>query len=246
LNTLYIHEENVHNFIGPREVVPIILSITNPKSVLDVGCGIGTWLKVFEEHGIADYLGVDGSYVDFKKLKISEKKFRAQDLREYWSLNRKFDLVISLEVAEHLSEANADQFIKILVEHGESIVFSAAIPGQFGQNHLNEQWPEYWEAKFARHGFYFHDIIRPVIWTNDKVEWWYKQNIFLVKRSKPYSLPFNSLSVVHPQLFSLQKQNEKEFYDSLSRGRQGLRLASKALFNALVFKARNLFKAKNS
>ncbi len=127
MNTLYIHEENVHNLTAPREVIPIIMSITTPKSVLDVGCGIGTWLKVFEEHGIKDYLGVDGNYVDFKKLKISQEKFHTQDLREYWSLNRKFDLVISLEVAEHLPEANADQFVKILVEHSDSIIFSAAI-----------------------------------------------------------------------------------------------------------------------
>jgi SAM-dependent methyltransferase len=244
LNTLYIHEENVHNLTAPREVIPIIMSITTPKSVLDVGCGIGTWLKVFEEHGIKDYLGVDGNYVDFKKLKIPQEKFHTQDLREYWSLNRKFDLAISLEVAEHLPAANADQFVKILVEHSDSIIFSAAIPGQSGQNHLNEQWPEYWETKFAKHGFYFYDIIRPEIWTNNKVEWWYKQNMFLVQRTKPRSLPFNSLSVVHPQLFSLQKQNEQDFYQSLSQGRQGVKLASKIFINALAFKIQNFFTTK--
>ena len=241
MERLYIHEENIHNFTAAREVVPIILSITKPKSVLDVGCGIGTWLKVFEEQGITDYLGVDGDYVDFTKLTISEKKFVARDLRKNWSLNRKFDLVISLEVAEHLPEINADQFVKTLVEHGDVIVFSAAIPGQGGQNHLNEQWPEYWQEKFERQGFYFHDVLRPIIWSNKEINWWYKQNMFLINKTPPKTLPFNSVSLVHPELFSGHNQNKKQFFQSLVEGRQGMKLSIKIFFNALVFKVKTMF-----
>ena len=168
MKPLYVHEEAVHNFAAPREVVPFVISLVAPNSVLDVGCGIGTWLKIFEECGVSDYLGVDGDYVNRSLLKISETKFVAKDLRRPWSLNRKFDLLICLEVAEHLPKECAQEFVKVLVSHGEVILFSAAIPNQGGQNHLNEQWPEYWQAIFANFGYHFHDVIRPLFWSNEK------------------------------------------------------------------------------
>ena len=144
----YIHTEAIHNLSAPRVIVPIVLEMIKPNSILDVGCGIGTWLKVFEEYGVDDYLGIDGDYVDRSTLKISEKRFLPNDLRKRWSLNRKFDLVVSLEVAEHLPEEVADLFVSTLSAHGDTILFSAAIPGQGGQNHVNEQWPTYWQKKF--------------------------------------------------------------------------------------------------
>jgi SAM-dependent methyltransferase len=174
------------------------MTMVNPASVLDVGCGTGTWLKAFEEQGIADYLGVDGNYVDRTMLRIPEKNFVAIDITKPFDLSRKFDLVLSLEVAEHLPPSVADTFVSTLVRHGTAILFSCAIPGQGGQNHLNEQWPAYWSKKFAAYGYYFHDSIRPMIWDNEKVEWWYRQNIFLVTQQKSEALP---LSLVHPRLF---------------------------------------------
>jgi len=241
LTSLYIHEEVVHNFAAPKEVVPIIQLITKANSVLDVGCGIGTWLRIFEEHGVSDYLGIDGNHVDVSLLKIPVTKFLTKDLRRAWSLDRKFDIVICLEVAEHLPEESAEQFVKTIISHSDIIIFSAAIPGQGGQNHLNEQWPEYWQAKFENHGYFFHDVLRPLLWTNEKVDWWYRQNIFLITKNKPESLPFNALSIVHPKLFLVQKENEKQFYSSLLEGKQGLRMAFRILLNAAIFKMRNLF-----
>lgn len=241
---LYVHEEEVHNFVAPREVVPLVISLTKPNSVVDIGCGIGTWLKIFEENGISDYMGVDGNYVDRNLLKIPISKFIPQDLRKGWSLGRKFDLVVSLEVAEHLPKENAEEFVSKLTTHGDTILFSAAIPEQGGQNHVNEQWPEYWQALFHQHGYYFHDVIRPLIWTNNKVEWWYKQNIFLVKKNEIPLLPFKSLSIVHPELFSRHKQNETQFYQSLIQGKQGIKLALKILIHAVKFKLDRIFKGR--
>jgi SAM-dependent methyltransferase len=169
-----------------------------PKSILDVGCGIGTWLKVFEDYGVRDFLGIDGDFVDRTMLKISESNFYPQDLTKHWYLGRKFDLVICLEVAEHLPKQAADSFVKALVEHGDIIVFSAAVPGQGGQNHINEQWPSYWQDKFSKYGYYFHDDIRPLIWANEKVECWYRQNMFIVSREVSTS---KILPVIHPDLF---------------------------------------------
>lgn len=240
MSALYIHEELVHNFAAPREVVPLLISLAKPSSVLDVGCGIGTWLRVFEENGVTDYLGVDGDYVNRDLLKISGANFKAKDLRTEWSLNRKFDLVICLEVAEHLPEENADQLVKMLISHGDAIIFSAAIPNQGGQNHLNEQWPEYWQAIFARYGYHFHDVIRPLIWSNPNVNWWYKQNMFLVKKDVPKPAPFNSLSVVHPELFAAHKSMETEYHESLVSGRQGVSIAFKIFVKSLLFKLKTI------
>jgi SAM-dependent methyltransferase len=227
--------------MAPREVVPIIMDLVKPKNVLDVGCGTGTWLKAFEEAGVINYIGIDGNYVDSSQLNIPDGKFVAKDLSKWWSLNGKFDLVLSLEVAEHLPGESADLFVETLVNHAnENIIFSAAIPNQGGQNHLNEQWPEYWQQKFLKHGFYFHDVIRPLIWHNEEVDWWYRQNIFLVNRQKKDAA--TKLSLIHPQQFN-QWLNEKEAYtESLLTGRQGIRISANIFFNALIFKMKNLFR----
>ena len=240
MSTPYTHTEVVHNFSAATQVVPLVMQIVNPASVLDVGCGIGTWLKVFQEHGVNDFVGVDGNFVDRRMLKISQERFHAHDLTTPVALGRKFDLVVSLEVAEHIPEQFADSFVEMLVKHGDVHLFSAAIPGQGGQNHVNEQWPEYWQKKFEPFGFYFHDVIRPQIWGNEQVDFWYRQNMFLVKREKPLQTPFHSLSVVHPELLNLKIGNEKEYFQSLIDGKQGIRLGFTIFLNTLKFKFKNL------
>jgi SAM-dependent methyltransferase len=244
LKKLYIHSEAVHNLNAAREVVPIVLQLTKSTSVVDIGCGTGTWLKVFEENGVNDYLGVDGDYVERSMLKIPDRLFHAHDLTKPLILSRKFDIVISLEVAEHLPEQCANIFVESLVRHSDVILFSAAIPGQGGQHHLNEQWPEYWQKKFEQFGFYFHDVIRPEIWSNERVDFWYRQNIFLVKREKPIRNPFPSLSMVHPQLYQLKIQNEKEYHQSVVHGKQGIRISLTIFINSVKIKFRNLIGLK--
>jgi SAM-dependent methyltransferase len=225
MEKLYIHTEEYHNLKSPNVIVPILLGQILPKSVLDVGCGIGTWLKIFNESGVEDYLGIDGEYVDRKMLKIPLDKFQAIDLRTNWNLNRKFDLVISLEVAEHLPAKCADDFVESLTNHGETILFSAAIPGQGGQHHINEQPPAYWQSKFERHGFFFHDTIRPLIWENEKIQWWYKQNIFLLKRQPPNR---KALFTIHPELFNANLEYHKKLLDGEYGIRSGLDILIKA------------------
>ncbi|HTF21906.1 MAG TPA: class I SAM-dependent methyltransferase [Chryseolinea sp.] len=233
----YTHSELVHNMTAPRHVVPVVLNFVQPSSVLDVGCGTGTWLKAFEEQGIKDYLGVDGDYVDRSLLRIPYEKFLPMDISKPVQLARKFDLVVSLEVAEHLAAESADTFVRSLVSHGDVILFSAAIPGQGGQNHLNEQWPEYWQEKFMKHGFYFHDLIRPIIWNDGNVDFWYRQNMFLLNRRKPES---SFLMMVHPEQFAWRMNDSREYNESLMKGRQGIAVSSHIFVNALKFKLRTL------
>ena len=202
----YIHDEILHNMIAPDIVAPIILDIfPTINSVVDFGCGIGTWLKAFKNCGVKEVLGIDGEWCNrdllFKYL--NEEEFRCVDLEKPIHLNKVYDLVVSLEVAEHLSEQSADTFIQSLVNAGKVILFSAAIPGQQGFNHYNEQWPSYWENKFRQHGYKTYDIIRKKIWNYAEIEQCYKQNIFLVVHSS-IKMDYEDseiLSLVHPDIF---------------------------------------------
>lgn len=211
---VYKHRPIEHNLNAAREIVPWIMQHLNPASVADVGCGIGTWLKVFEENGVADYVGVEEPGIDTRKLLVDVSRIHLKDLQHPFTLERPFDLAICLEVAEHLKPSAADTIVKSLVGVSKIILFSAAIPHQGGQNHLNEQWPTYWQKKFEAHQFYFSDLVRFNFWENPKVEWWYKQNMFLVchqslqQKIPPATTPLN---VVHPIVFLAAKGIENDF-----------------------------------
>lgn len=209
---MYFHNEIIHNTSAPSIILPEIIKVLEPNSILDLGCGIGTWLSVSKKLGIFDVLGVDGDYVDQNLLLkyLSEEEFISHDLTQPLNLKRKFDLCLCLEVAEHLPELAADTLIESLIYHSDTILFSAAIPGQGGQNHLNEQWPDYWIEKFKKWDFLVYDPIRPIIWANNQIDPWYRQNIFLFTK-KELSLPKPIYTnLVLPEIFkSLYEQKIK-------------------------------------
>ncbi|MFN5847302.1 MAG: class I SAM-dependent methyltransferase, partial [Chitinophagales bacterium] len=153
------------------------------QSFLDVGCGNGAWSKAYSELCNDNYIGIDGSYVlETNKLLIPVEKFIAKDLKKGFDLNSKFHLVISMEVAEHLPESSADIFIESLVNHGDVVLFSAAIPNQQGTDHVNEQWQSYWIKLFDKNNYRAIDILRDSIWDNSKIDAWYRQNTILFIR----------------------------------------------------------------
>lgn len=168
-----------------KEIVPMVVDLIQPKSVVDVGCGLGAWLSVFKEQGIEDVLGMDGNYVNMEMLHIPHENFIPCDLKNPVKLDRKFDLVMSLEVAEHLPSQYAEAFVDYLTNLGPVVLFSAAIPLQAGKYHVNNQWPEYWAKLFETKGYAAVDCIRSKVWKNKKVEWWYAQNMLLFA-SKEY------------------------------------------------------------
>jgi SAM-dependent methyltransferase len=182
-------------------VIPLINKLVQPNSVLDVGCGVGTWLAEWERQGVTDIVGLDGDYVDRTALQIDPGKFTPTDLAKNFSLRRTFDLVECLEVAEHLHESCADKFIECLTTHGDIVLFSAAIPGQGGTHHVNEQWPSYWAERFFRAGFRLYDVIRPLIWTDSSVEWWYRQNVLIFSKSRAFGTTDTPLDLVHPEVW---------------------------------------------
>lgn len=195
-----------------NEVVPSVLSYVKPKSVLDVGCGVGTWLSVFRENGIEDVFGIDGDYVNTERLLIPKEKFLSRNLAEDAALSKRFDLVVSLEVAEHLPASSAKNFVAALTSMSDVVLFSAAIPGQGGFHHINEQWQSYWRDLFAERDFTPVDCLRPKFWNNKKIQVCYKQNIFFyaakeslekfqaLMREKSNENP-GLFDVVHPDMF---------------------------------------------
>jgi len=160
-------------------VVPIIADLVAPASVIDVGCGTGAWLAAWQAHGVGNVLGLDGGYVDLDALHIEREQFQAADLEDPPTIDRRFDLAMSVEVAEHLSPAAADGFVRFLTGLAPVVLFSAAPPGQGGVDHINEQWPAYWARRFASHGYRAFDIVRPRVWREPDVAFFYAQNLVL-------------------------------------------------------------------
>jgi hypothetical protein len=151
---------------------------------------------------------VDGEYVDHSQLLIDRETFHGHDLAQPLRLDQTFDLAVSVEVAEHIVGEKAQVFIDSLVGLAPLVLFSAAIPHQGGDNHVNEQWPEYWVERFAFRNYVAYDCIRPLVWDDPTVAYYYAQNMFVfVKhdRANDYSalrslMPAaGALSRVHPR-----------------------------------------------
>ena len=164
-----------------RRIIPKLTAVVSVRSVVDFGCGQGAWLSAWAEAG-ASVTGVDGPYIDRRHLLIDSRDFRADDLVAPIDLGRRFDLVQSLEVAEHLPAVKAEQFVDTLTAHGSHILFSAAVPGQGGENHVNEQPPDYWRTLFRERGYAAFDYLRPLICDDPAIARWYRFNSILYVR----------------------------------------------------------------
>lgn len=167
-----------------QHLLPVLLKDLPVDSILDVGCGQGAWLSVWKQLGASTALGIDGTYVDTTRLLVPCESFFQLDLSTPFDLGRSFDLVQSLEVAEHLPSSCAAGFIQSLVRHSDFIFFSAAPKGQGGHNHVNEQDYEYWRSIFADHDYVPADFIRRKIISNSLIEPWYRYNPILYINSR--------------------------------------------------------------
>jgi SAM-dependent methyltransferase len=183
--TKHVYSTDFYDYIdaGSRAsaaaVAKLLLGELKLKSLLDVGSGHGAWAAEWIKAGVKDVIAVDGDYVRREQLVIPAYKFVAHDLATPLDLKRPFDLVQSLEVAEHLPAANAAGFVDNLVRHGDIILFSAAVPHQGGEHHVNEQPPEYWRALFAKQGFEVFDWIRPHLAGQRQIMPWYRFNSYI-------------------------------------------------------------------
>ena len=195
------------SFNSASRIWPLLIAATGaPASAVDFGCGLGTWLAALRELvPQCEVTGVDHPGVTRADLVIAPDRFVSADLQSAIDLKRKFDLCVSVEVAEHLAPEYASEFVRTLVRHSDKVLFSAAMPGQGGHLHLNEQWPSYWIKLFADHGYRCFDFIRPQIWKDASIELWYRQNILLFAKHdielKPGPCDWGGADIVHPEQF---------------------------------------------
>ena len=225
----YTHDRGTHNQRAARRVVPVIVERFRPKRVIDVGCGLGTWMRVFAELG-CEARGLEGEVIPAAMLDVPPDWVQVVDLEAGRAGLDKFDLALCLEVAEHLSPEGGDRLIDLLTSAADVVVFGAAVPGQGGDHHVNEQWPEYWRSRFHARGFSFEDELRELFWDDEDVDWWYRQNMFLARRGGGTSGTARAL--VHPGLLKKKVAIEDNFYRGRIPLKTGFIIFARSLLHA--------------
>ncbi len=181
----HIYSEKFFNYIdvgarrSARLILPQIKVWLKVDSVADFGCGRGAWLSEWLDMGTGDIQGLDGTYVDLRSLVIPKEKFLGVDLTQPIELGRRFDMVQSLEVGEHLPTAASPILVDSLTRHGDIVLFSAAVPGQGGEFHINEQPLSFWQHLFEERGYSAYDCLRPLLSQKRDIEPWYRYNSVL-------------------------------------------------------------------
>lgn len=210
------HEKTIH---AANTILSILIEhIPTVHSAVDIGCGVGTWLSVLQKKGVNEVRGFDGNWVDRKLLVIPHSCFTEIDLtRSMTRSNIKYDLAICLEVAEHLPAQRAEEFVFFLTELSDYVLFSAAIPFQGGKNHVNEQWQHYWVELFGKMNYLVYDVIRPKIWDDSRIPFWYRQNILLFVRQEKTTdkwpcidVSSRQIDIVHPDLYMIRQSGNQE------------------------------------
>jgi SAM-dependent methyltransferase len=187
-------------------VLAIVLDLLKPASIIDVGCGVGTWLAVARGLGVRSLLGLEGEWVRYVAKDVDELDITFCDLEAPLKVPQRFDLALCMEVAEHLTEGRADSFVRDLCAMSDVILFGAAVPGQGGCDHINEQWQSYWSERFASLGYRPYDVVRPKVWTDPRVEHWYRQNSLLYVNDAAKHLvngypECTMISMMHPETY---------------------------------------------
>jgi len=181
-----------------RKIVPYLIAKYDPRSVVDVGCCLGAWLSVFASSRVP-ITGIDGAYVDQSQLLIKPEEFIALDLESQELPSRRYDMALCIEVAEHLTPEAGRRTIGWLCKHADVVVWSAAIPGQGGTNHINEQWPSIWRKEFKQRGFVPSYALRELFWDDRDVGFCVRQNILVYAAFMDE--PWGPIDVVHPDFF---------------------------------------------
>lgn len=179
------------------------------NSIIDFGCGMGTWGKAAKDIGITNYIGVDQHYYNDKYMVIEKNSYIQHDLRNKFFVQRSFDLAISVEVAEHIDSVYENTFIENICNSSDIILFSAALPEQGGTGHINERPCSYWNSKFDALGYVLIDCIRPFFWNNKNIEIWYRNNCTLYIKKEKFDtiksyIPQSSfpIDIIHPEMLT--------------------------------------------
>jgi hypothetical protein len=159
--------------------LPLLLElIPATTSLVHVGFGSGEWLAEAQRLGVSAVHGIDGPWASLDGLLVAPGQVTIVDTRQSFR-GGKYDLAVCTEYAEHLPDSRAASFVADLAALAPVIAFSAAIPGQGGKGHVNEQWPSYWEAHFAAVGFHMVDAIRHQLWNAPGMPSYLAQNLLI-------------------------------------------------------------------
>jgi hypothetical protein len=171
---------NVDRDYSSSRIAPVVVALVKPTSVVDWGCNNGVWLDAFKRAGVASVSGFDKLDWTPDKL-VTESEYTRSDFEVDIPVKH-CDLAVCLECGEHLSSRRADLLVDSLTRSAAVVLFSAATPGQGGDDHLNEQPHEYWHYKFGVRGYACFDLIRWTVVGDTRVFPWYRDNTFLYSR----------------------------------------------------------------
>ncbi|NEV01810.1 class I SAM-dependent methyltransferase [Bradyrhizobium uaiense] len=206
----YYARQRIGSRASASVILPIVFDLIKPQAFVDVGCGVGTWLSVAGDLGVATLVGLEGAWVKDVAIEPGTFTVKVCELDRHLELPpdlpARYDLALCTEVAEHLPEERATSLVDDLCALSDVVLFSGAIPGQGGSGHINEQWQDYWANKFRALDFYPYDVVRPKVWNDAAVEVWYRQNMLLyVSKQLAGTMkglqPSEMLNVMHPELY---------------------------------------------
>ena len=237
-----LYDSKYYNNLGSisynaaRIVLRDLYQIYPYTSLVDFGCGSASWLKAANEIIKKDkkLTGIDGDYS--KNIHIfNDANFIYKNLEDEVNIE-KHDLAISLETAEHLSPGRASSFVKDLCKASDVILFSAAVDGHGGTNHLNENNPSYWINHFKNNSY------DPFIFLNRKKYWYHesfkkcpyyisgsflyiKRDTYLYKRLDHLKVKDGELvDIIHPYILAWRKDenfgikmNYRKFITSIKK-----------------------------
>ncbi len=202
------------NLVKPsaEAIIGHVFNLCNIESIVDFGCGTGTWIHTAQSLGAKHMLGIEADWLKEEYLDEPGLEVHRHDLTDSIYIDRKFDLAISLEVGEHLPEERARSFVEDICRTSTKVLFGAAIPEQGGTGHINEQWQSYWANLFLELDYRAFDVIRPKIWSDPEIPFWYKQNTILYLHKdelenkaqflfSPQEVKPKDLDIVHPDLY---------------------------------------------
>lgn len=213
-----------------QQICPVIYRQFQPQSIIDLGCGTGEYLKVFSDLGCKTVLGVDGDYIRRDMLAIEQKNFIAFDLRERFSIADRFDIAMSVEVAEHLPLDRARSFVEDLTQLSDIVLFSAATSHQGGTDHINEQPISFWINLFEEKGYLPFDMIRSFFWDElEEGSQFLKRNgVIFIRASSPATRnmeeppKINRYDVIGTKVHNLSLKALRDYYSALQEGKDWL------------------------